>query len=240
MKCVVITGATGGLGRELTRAFARRKDALLLAYHQDKERAQRLAEESSGWGAEALLFQADLRVRPAVRDMARAAVKAWGKIDVWINNAALTVDRPLTGMEEETWDDIISVNLRGTFFGLQEAASAMIPFRDGHIINIGSLAGLKGSSGQAAYAASKAGIIGLTKSAARELGNHNVRINAVLPGVFRSGMTGGLSDRRFRRLISENVLERESDPEEVSRFVCLLSEMKSVSGQVFNLDSRIF
>jgi 3-oxoacyl-[acyl-carrier protein] reductase len=172
--------------------------------------------------------------------MATSAVKEWGKIDLWINNAGTAHDRLMDKTQPKEWEQVITTNLHGAFYGTQEAARVMIQEMQGHIINISSLVGFRGAAGQAAYAASKAGLIGLTKSAAKELGQFNILVNAVLPGYLPTPMTRKLSPKRGLQIIEENVLGRTSDFDEVSRFIYHLSLMQHVSGQVFNLDSRIF
>jgi 3-oxoacyl-[acyl-carrier protein] reductase len=166
-------------------------------------------------------------------------VKEWGKIDLWINNAGMTHDCRVDRMQPEEWEEVITTNLHGAFYGIQEAARVMAHQMKGHIINVSSLVGFRGVAGQAAYTASKAGLIGLTKSAARELGQFNIQVNAVLPGYLPTPMTRKLSQKRRLQIIEENALGRTSDFDEVSQFIHHLSLMQNVSGQVFNLDSRI-
>lgn len=239
MSTVVITGASGGLGRALALAFARKDHQILLHYHRDRQQAHALAERLKRMGIETLIHQADLKNRHAVQDMAKAAVKAWGRMDIWINNAATAINRLTDRMSESEWDTVIRTNLNGVFYGVQEAARVMAKQREGHIINLASLAALRGNVGQAAYAASKAAIIGLTKTAARELGPFGVRINAVMPGYLPTAMTRDLGERYRRQMIEENVLGGPSDFAEVAGFIRHLSMMRNVSGQIFNLDSRI-
>jgi 3-oxoacyl-[acyl-carrier protein] reductase len=143
-------------------------------------------------------------------------------------------------LEEHQWDEVIATNLKGAFYGIQEAARVMIPQKEGHIINITSLVGQRGNIGQAAYAASKAGLIGLTRAAARELGPSNIQINAVMPGFLPTRMTAALHNKYPKGVAQENVLGRTSNLKEVARFIRHLSTMKNISGQVYNLDSRIF
>ena len=240
MRAVVITGASGGLGRELASTFACHGDHIIIHYHSRRQEAEEIANRIRTTGSKALVVQADLLNRPSVQEMATTVVKEWGRIDVWINNAGITLDGLIETMSEEKWDRIIKINLHGAFYGIQEASRVMMHQQQGHIINVSSLVGLRGGIGQAAYSASKAGLIGLTKSTARELGRFNIQANAVLPGYLSTPMTKNLSSKRMSQIIQENILSRSSNVEEVSRFILHLSMMKHVSGQVFNLDSRIF
>jgi 3-oxoacyl-[acyl-carrier protein] reductase len=239
MSVVLITGASGRLGRELAIAFGHRSDQIIVHYHSHPHEAEQVAKQIRTQGTKVIVYQADLRNRQAVHEMAEAVVKEWGRIDLWINNAGITLDRLVQAMKEQEWQEVIATNLNGAFYGIQEAARIMVHQKKGHIINISSMVGQRGNVGQAAYAASKAGLIGLTKTAARELGPFNIQVNAVLPGYLPTSMTLKLPQRRVDQMIGENVLGRSSDFGEVSEFICHLSLMQHVSGQVFNLDSRI-
>ncbi len=240
MRVVVITGASGGLGREMAVLFSQRGDQIVLHYYSGQQQAEEIAAKIRAHGSQVIIHQADIRNRQAVQEMATSVVKEWGKIDLWINNAGMTHDRLMDRIQPEEWEQVITTNLHGAFYGIQEAASVMMQQMQGHIINISSLVGFRGAAGQAAYAASKAGLIGLTKSAARELGRFNILVNAVLPGYLPTPMTRKLLQKRGLQIIEENVLGRPSDFDEVSQFIYHLSLMQHVSGQVFNLDSRIF
>ena len=239
MRVVLIAGASGRLGRELAMAFGHRGDQIALHYHSHSQEAEQVAKQIRAQGSKALAYQADLRNRQTVHDMAEAVVKEWGRIDLWINNAGITLDRLVQAMKEQEWQEVITTNLNGAFYGIQEAARIMVHQKKGHVINISSMAGQRGNVGQAAYAASKAGLIGLTKTAAKELGPFNIQVNAILPGYLPTPMTLNLPRRWVQQMIEENVLGRSSDFGEVSEFICHLSLMQHVSGQVFNLDSRI-
>jgi 3-oxoacyl-[acyl-carrier protein] reductase len=142
-------------------------------------------------------------------------------------------------MTEKDWDDVVDTNLSGPFHCIRAAAQSMINQRSGHIINISSIVGLQGREGQANYSSAKAGLIGLTKAAARELGSFNIKVNVVLPGYLPTDMGSSISDTVHARILKENALGKASDPGEVADFIYHLSLMNNVSGQVFNLDSRI-
>ncbi len=240
MSRVVITGASGGLGSELAPAFGRGGDFVLIHYSTRRAQAEALAHGIDPEGGRAFAFQADLRNREAIREMAREVLRRWKGIDLWINNAAVTFDAKIENLDEKRWDEVMDVNLSGAFFATQEAARIMIRQKTGQIINISSIVAQRGNAGQSAYAASKAGLIALTKSAAKELGRFNVQVNAVMPGFLPTRMTGGLRKKYAEGIARENTLGRSTDFSEVTRFVVHLASMKNVSGQVFNLDSRIY
>jgi 3-oxoacyl-[acyl-carrier protein] reductase len=166
-------------------------------------------------------------------------LQRWGKVDVLINNAGMTRDALAMRMNDEDWDSVMDTNLKGPFLCMRAVSRAMMKQRSGHIISIASIAGVRGREGQANYAASKAGLIGLTKSAAKELGSSNIQVNCVLPGYLPTDMGTAAPENVLAHVISETTLGRTSNSAEVAAFIYHLSLMKNVSGQVFNLDSRV-
>jgi 3-oxoacyl-[acyl-carrier protein] reductase len=171
--------------------------------------------------------------------MIDAALKQWGTVDVLVNNAGITQDGFTIRMAEREWDDVLSTNLTGPFHCIRAVSRAMMRQRSGHIISLASLTGLQGRAGQANYSAAKAGLVGLTRSTAKELGRFNIKANAVLPGFLATEMGSSVSGAALDRIIEENSLGRYSTREEIADFIYHLSLMQHVSGQVFNLDSRI-
>jgi 3-oxoacyl-[acyl-carrier protein] reductase len=190
-------------------------------------------------GGEAVSFRADVRDGSNVEKMIKDTVERWGRVDILVNNAGMARDRILLRMTEQDWDDVVAINLTGPFHCVRAVSPIMARQREGHIINISSIVGIQGREGQANYSASKAGLIGLTKACARELGRYNIKVNTVLPGFVQTDMGGKISDAVFDRILRENALGRVSDPREVAGFVYHLSLMNNVSGQIFNLDSRV-
>ncbi len=177
--------------------------------------------------------------RPGEAERAVADVLAWwGRLDALINNAGVTADALLSHLTEADWDRVVAVNLTGAMRCARAAAGPLSASGRGHIVNIGSYAGRSGGRGQAAYAAAKAGLIGLTQALAAELAGRNVRVNAVLPGVLPTRLTAGLSPEARQRLQAANLLNRFNVIPEVARFVVFLVGMENVSGQLFQLDSR--
>lgn len=236
---VIVTGGSRGLGRTLALRFGKAGCRVVVNYLARKSDAAAVCAEVAAAGGEAAAVQADVRKASEVESMVREAAEQWGRIDLLVNNAGLTRDRLLLRMNEEEWDDVLETNLKGPFLCTRSAARFMLKQRSGHIINIASIAGLQGREGQANYASSKAGLIGLTKATAKELGKAHIRVNAVLPGYLSTEMGETVSGEVKNRVLAENVLGRFSDPEEIAEFVYRLSLMQNVSGQVFNLDSRI-
>ncbi len=239
MKTLFITGATGGLGQALCPRFSESPCRIALHGFQNQAAGKGLIEQIRAKGNEADFYSADLREAKAIRAMFDQLQEKWGTIDLLINTAGTTKDALFNRLETEDWDDVLSVNLSGAFYCMQEAAKIMQPKGGGQIINIGSFAGKTGRIGQAAYSASKRGLIALTQSAAKEWGKDNIQVNAVCPGYLPTPMTAHLKPADAERLIGENQLRRTSSLEEVADFIHHLSTMKHVSGQVFNLDSRI-
>jgi len=238
-RVIIITGASRGLGKAIALAFGRARDKIVINFLNREQDAAAVADEISHADGEAVLFRADVKIADEVDAMLNDTMSRWGRIDVFVNNAGVTKDGLLLRMSEQDWDLVLDTNLKGAFHCIRSAANVMSRQRHGHIINISSIVGVQGREGQANYSASKAGLIGLTKASAKELGQFNIQVNAVLPGYIATDMGGGVSDAVLGRVLKENALGRISEPEEAAEFICLLSRMNNVSGQVFNLDSRI-
>jgi len=238
-RVVIVTGASRGLGREIALKFGRAGDRVVVNYVSRDQEAAAVVDEILRAGGEAVSCRADVRIPDEVGTMIDETAKRWGALDVLVNNAGITKDRLMLRLPEQDWDSVLDTNLTGAFYCIRAAARIMSGRRKGHIINISSIVGVRGREGQASYAASKAGLIGLTKTAARELGGFNIKVNAVLPGYLPTEMGGRISDAIYERVLQENTLNRVSDPREVAEFIHHLSLMNNVSGQIFNLDSRI-
>lgn len=238
-RVVIITGASRGLGREIALRFGRAGERIVVNYLSNESGAQDVANEVSQSGGESMCYMADVKNPVEVDAMTRDAVDRWGVLDVLINNAAETRDGIMLRMTEEDWDDVVDTNLRGPFQCIRATAKQMIKQRSGHIVNISSIVGLHGREGQANYSSAKAGLIGLTKATAKELGSFNIKVNAVLPGYLATDMGSQISGSVHERILNENVLGKASEPVEVADFIYHLSLMNNVSGQVFNMDSRI-
>ena len=236
---IVITGASRGLGRALALRLGEPQTAVLVNYLKRKEEAEKVVCELSAQGAEAESYAADVRSAPEVKMMMKAVQSRWGRLDLLIHNAGIRRDALVIKMSEEAWNEVMDTHLTGAFHCLSSAAGPMKAQGGGHMILISSIGGLQGRTGQANYAAAKAGLIGLTQAAAREWGPFNIRVNAVLPGFLPTEMTRSLASETRQALIEQNVLGRPSSMEEVTGFIHWLTTTQNISGQVFNLDNRI-
>jgi 3-oxoacyl-[acyl-carrier protein] reductase len=227
---VWITGAAGGLGAALAAAFAAQEWHVAATYH----RRSPPPETDHIWPLPANVTQ-----REQVQSACDQILDRWGRLDALVNNAGIVADRLSWQISESDWDTVLAVNLKGAFLCSQAALGPMLQQRDGHIINVASFAARHGPRGQANYAAAKAGLLGLTTSLAKEAGSHNVRVNAVLPGVLPTPMTARLKPEHWRDLRAANALGRLNSIAEVARFIVFLATLQNVSGQTFTLDSRI-
>jgi 3-oxoacyl-[acyl-carrier protein] reductase len=238
-RVVIVTGGSRGLGKDIALAFGRAGDRVIVNFISSERDADAVVNDIIHTGGEAVTSRADVRISREVESMMQNAMQLWGSVDVLVNNAGVTKDGLMLRLSEPDWDSVIDTNLKGAFHAIRAASKIMIRQKSGHIINISSIVGAQGREGQAHYASSKAGLVGLTKAAALELGRRNVKVNAVLPGYLPTDMGKMVSEKMQERVVRENALGRVSDPREVAEFICQLSRMNNVSGQVFNLDSRI-
>ncbi len=232
-RVVVVTGGTGGLGREIVKAFCESACRIVINYFESEESAREIAEIM---GDTVIAIKADVSRFDDVSKMGEVAYKKWGRMDALINNAGITKDALLIKQSEKDWDRIIDVNLKGAFNAIKAFAPLMK--EGGHIINISSYSGLKGKEGQAAYSASKAALLGLTKTAAIELAEHKIKVNAVLPGYMLTKMGLG-AEEALKKAKSDSLLNTLSDPKEAARFIVYLAGTENITGQVFCLESRI-
>lgn len=232
-KVAVITGATGGLGKEIALAFYENRYMVVINYLESEKSAQEIV---GAIGDTAMAVKADVSRFEDISKMAEFVYEKWGRADVLINNAGIAKDALLIKQNERDWDRIMGVNLKGAFNTIKAFAPLMR--NGGHIINISSYSGLKGKEGQAAYSASKAALIGLTKTAAIELAEYKIRVNAILPGYMPTKM-GISADEALKRAKKASLLNTLSNPKEVARFIIYLAGTENITGQVFCLDSRI-
>ncbi len=238
-RVIIVTGASRGLGRTIALRFGLAGARIVVNYLERRQDAVAVADRITKQGGEALALQADVRQGTMVDAMIDAVVNRWGTVDVLVNNAGITRDGLAVRMSEQDWDDVLATNLTGPFHCIRSVSRTMLRQRSGHIISLASLTGMQGRAGQANYSAAKAGLIGLTRSTAKELGRFNIKANAILPGFLATEMGNSVSESVRSRILEENTLGRASSQEEVAEFIYHLSLMQNVSGQVFNLDSRI-
>ena len=229
-KVVMVTGAGGGVGQALVAEFRRQRWRVAAGYR---------IEGSPLSDADVLPLQMDVTNSKSVRNAVEKMLGQWERVDVLVNNAGVAHDAALPQMEDEAWEQVLAVNLKGAFLCAQAVSRAMVKQRDGHIINVSSFSGRAGQRGQANYAAAKAGQFGLTTALARELGSRNVRVNAILPGVLPTRMTASRSTDEMQQFAAANALGRINSVEEVARFIVFLAGTQNISGQLFQLDSRI-
>jgi 3-oxoacyl-[acyl-carrier protein] reductase len=234
MVCLV-TGSSRGLGRAVALAFGKKGYKVILHYKENKNGAY----ETASLINESIVHQADVRVAGEVKALVEKAVKTFGGIDILVNNAGVTKESLLIKTSEDDFDDVINTNLKGPFHFIRNIGRIMMKKKSGHIINISSYAGVKGKAGLSAYSASKAGLIGLTKTAAKELARYNIMVNAVLPGYMLTDMGSESAEKAKETALKESLVKEFSDPDTVAEFICSLTDMKGVTGQIFNLDSRI-
>ncbi|MBN1212106.1 MAG: 3-oxoacyl-[acyl-carrier-protein] reductase [candidate division Zixibacteria bacterium] len=236
-KTVIVTGAARGIGRVIAERFAR-LGAAVVVNDLDQEAVDSVARELGG---QAIGIRADVTSTAEVKDLFDKTLERFGRIDVLVNNAGVTRDGLLVRMDEKDWDMVLDINLKGAFLTTRAAAKFMMKQRSGRIINISSVVGLIGNAGQVNYSASKAGLIGLTKSSARELASRGVTINAVAPGFIETEMTRKLSESARENLISQITLNRLGTPDDIASAVLFLAsdDASYITGQVLAVDGGI-
>ncbi|MEZ3425859.1 MAG: SDR family NAD(P)-dependent oxidoreductase [Lachnospiraceae bacterium] len=239
-KVIVITGASRGLGRALAIGFAKEGAKVVINYCKNKKCAEKLMQVIQAYNDKCMKVYADVTVDADIKKMYQQVIKKYGKIDVLINNAGTNNDDYTNLMSEMQWNDVIKTNLTSVFLCCRYFTKSMIRMKSGRIINVASLKGQLGSEGQANYAASKAGIIGYSKSLAKELGKEGISVNVVCPGYIKTDLNStNLNKKRIAEEMS--AMSIEHGLEDFVNFILFLSSenLRGVSGQVFNIDSRI-
>ncbi len=236
---VLVTGASRGLGRVIAVRFGVSGDRVAVGFQSDRAAAEETAESVRAAGGEAVVLQADLARPDEARRLVSEAASTWGGLDVLVNNAGTVRDKRLVNLEEADWDAVVAVNLSGAFWCLQAAARIMAEKGGGAIVNIASRVGLRGNIGGGNYAASKGGLLAVTKAAAAELGPYHIRVNAVLPGFHLTRMASHLAPEKVEQYTRDSLLGRRGDERDVADMVELVSRLESVTGQVLAADSRL-
>lgn len=237
-KTALITGASRGIGRAIASKFAAEGADVVLTHLASDVQGQALAEELRALGGKVRVHRSDAANFADVVALVQEVVHEFGRLDVLVNNAGITIDGLLLRMDEQSWDEVLRVNLKSCFNTVRAATSTFLKQRSGAIINISSVVGIKGNAGQANYAASKAGIIGFTKSVALELGSRNIRANAIAPGLIETDMTQGLTETVKKDWERGIPLRRMGLPEDVANCALFLASEASsyITGQVIQVD----
>ncbi len=234
----LITGASHGIGRAIALRLAKEGINLVANYTSSEKEAAEVAKEAEALGVQALLVKADVAKEEEVAELFEKALTLSGRIDILVNNAGITRDNLLLRMSEADFDRVIETNLKGSFLCMKKAARIMLKQRYGRIINISSVVGLRGNAGQVNYAASKAGVIGMTKSLAKELASRNITVNALAPGMIETKMSEQMSDAAKKAMLDMIPVGRVGRPEEVAHAAAFLAseEAAYITGQVLCVD----
>lgn len=236
-KTALVTGGSRGIGRAIVEAFAREGASVAFTYHSSEAGANALVEELTAGGAPVKAWKSDASDFLAAESLVQEVTAHFGGIGILVNNAGITRDNLLLRMSEAQWDEVIHNNLKSVFNLTRHALRPMMKAREGSIINMSSIVGLRGNAGQANYAASKGGIIAFTKSIAQEVGSRNIRCNAIAPGFIETDMTAGLSEAAREQYVAGIPMKRLGTPEDIARAAVFLgSDMSAyVSGQVLSV-----
>lgn len=239
-KVVVITGSSKGIGGSLATSFAKEKAKIVINYLNSEDAAKKLYEQIILYNPNCLLVKADVTKQEDVNKLYRETISAFGKVDVLINNAGICDDNPIQLMPEEQWQKVLDVNLTGVYLCSRAFSKTMVQQKNGKIINISSLKGQEGCEGQVNYSASKAGLFGLTKALAKELGKFNIAVNAVCPGFIVTDLN---RHNESKRKIAEerSLLVPDQCLDDLTNFLIYISSNKfqGISGRIFNIDSRL-
>ena len=237
-KVALVTGASRGIGREIARTLARYGAAVVVNYNGSKERADEVVTEITGNGGRAVAVQANVASAGEIAKLFEEAVSAFGRIDILVNNAGITKDNLILKMSEEEFDAVLDTNLKGAFLCRKHAAKLMLKQRGGRIVNISSISGIIGNAGQANYCAAKAGLVGLTKSLARELGSRGITVNAVAPGFIETDMTEKLPDQVKEGMLAQIPLKRAGSVQDIAEAVAFLASDHAsyITGQTLQVN----
>ena len=241
-KSALVTGASRGIGRSIALQLAEEGYNVAVNYAGSKEKAEAVVEEIKAKGVDSFAIQANVADADEVKAMIKEVVSQFGSLDVLVNNAGITRDNLLMRMKEQEWDDVIDTNLKGVFNCIQKATPQMLRQRSGAIINLSSVVGAVGNPGQANYVATKAGVIGLTKSAARELASRGITVNAVAPGFIVSDMTDALSDELKEQMLTQIPLARFGQDTDIANTVAFLESDKAkyITGQTMHVNGGMY
>lgn len=240
-KVAIVTGASRGIGRAIVQELAKQGCQIAFNYNKSAEAAEELKKECEASDRQVLAYQLDVANFAAVQEMVKDVKSKLGRIDFLINNAGITNDKLLMRMKEEDWDSVIDTNLKSAFNFCQSIAPIMLKQKYGRILNISSISGVVGMAGQANYSASKAGLIGLSKSLAKELGSRNITVNVLAPGIIETDMTTVLSEDYRKKLLEQIPLQRFGQVAELARVAAFLlsDDAQYITGQVIQIDGGL-
>lgn len=241
-KIVFVTGASRGIGKAIALEMAQNGADVAICYSSDGEAAEAVCTEIRALGRDAQAYRCDVSDYQQCSDTVKAAIARFGKLDVLVNNAGITKDNLLLMMKEEEFDRVIATNLKGAFNMMKHAGAHFLKRKKGTIINIASVSGMMGNVGQANYAAAKAGLIGLTKTAARELAARGITCNAIAPGFITTDMTQQLTDKQRVAIIGTIPLKRMGQPEDIAHLAVFLASPLAayITGEVIKVDGGIY
>lgn len=237
-KVAIVTGGASGIGRAIAFELANQGCRVVINYNRSASQAESLIQEIQAMGQEAVAVQANISVLEDAKKIASTAIEAFGGIDIVVNNAGITNDQLLLRMKEEQFDDVIGVNLKGVWNMCKASVRYILKSQQGRIINISSVSGLTGNVGQSNYSAAKAGVIGLTKTLARELATRNVTVNAIAPGFIETKMTEKLDEETKAYFKEQIALKRFGKPEDIAQAVCFIASDRAsyMTGQTLVID----
>ena len=240
-KVAIVTGGTKGIGRAISLLFAEEGAGVVANFSKDADAAEALMNEAKSKRLSVGLFKADITQFDQVKEMMEETFAQYGKIDILVNNVGLVRDNFLMLMSDEDWDSLLRTNLTSLFYCCRTVVRKMIPQRKGKIINISSISGILGTSGQTNYAATKGGMVSFTKSLARELGPFNIHVNAVAPGLIKSEIVSKMPKEKVEAIIKSSSLGRMGNPEDVAQAVLFLASEGSdyITGQTIVVDGGI-
>ncbi|WP_251516453.1 MULTISPECIES: 3-oxoacyl-[acyl-carrier-protein] reductase [Staphylococcus] len=241
-KSALVTGASRGIGRSIAIQLAEEGYNVAVNYAGNKEKAEAVVEEIKAKGVDSFAIQANVANGDEVKAMIKEVVGQFGSVDVLVNNAGITRDNLLMRMKEHEWDDVIDTNLKGVFNCIQKVTPQMLRQKGGSIINLSSVVGAVGNPGQANYVATKAGVIGLTKSSARELASRGITVNAVAPGFIVSDMTDALSDELKDQMLEQIPLAKFGEDTDIANTVAFLASDKAkyITGQTIHVNGGMY
>lgn len=237
-KTALVTGSSRGIGRSIALALGEKGVNIAVNYAGNEQKAEEVVQELKDLGVQAIKIRANVADEDDVKAMIKEVINTFGSLDILVNNAGITKDNLLMRMKAEEFDAVVETNLKGAFLCTKAAARPMMKQRAGNIINIASIVGVSGNAGQANYVAAKAGMIGLTKSTAKELASRNIRVNAIAPGFITTDMTDVLTEEQKEAILSQIPLEKLGDPEDIANVVTFLAseDAKYITGQTIHVD----